>query len=344
MENCFIINNPAGISKIIITENGLETMRDYLKVKYPEDPVAIITDKNVAGFLGEKVKSKLSVDHFLVVEAGEKSKSFEVVKDLCSQLLEEGFPRNGVIIGMGGGVVTDLAGFVASIYMRGCTYMALPTSLLSMIDASVGGKTAINLIAKNVIGNFYPAKLILIDLDFLETLPEKEMKIGVAEVIKYATVLEPALEDILLKEHIDYVNILVKGIQTKASVVNSDSKDWGLRKVLNFGHTTGHAIEALGDGKYSHGEAISIGMMLANKVAMNLGKQTQETADRVKTMLDHYDLPTELPADMTDEKLLPLIAKDKKMDGKNIDYVLCTGIGRFEMIKLTPEEIIKLMK
>ncbi len=344
MNHCFIINNPSGSSKIHITENGLEKMQAYLKEKHPNSPVTIITDKNVAGFLEERVKKVIDVSHFLVVEASEKAKSFQVVEKLCRQLLDEGFPRNGVIIGMGGGVITDLAGFVASIYMRGCTYLALPTSLLSMIDASVGGKTGINLIAKNSIGNFYPAELIMIDLDFLKTLPERQMKIGVAEVIKYACVLEPSLEDVLLNDTVDYATILEKGIQTKASVVNSDSKDWGLRKVLNFGHTTGHAIEALGEGKYTHGEAISIGMTLANKVAQNLGKQDEATGKRVQTMLDHFELPTELPSDMTDEKMLSLIAKDKKMDGSKVDYVLCTGIGKFEMVKLKPEEIVKLMK
>lgn len=344
MKTCFIINNPAGSSKILIIENGLETMKTYLEEKYPNAPVAIITDENVAGFLGDKVKAALPVDHFLVVEATEKSKSFEVVKDLCTQLLEDGFPRNGVLIGMGGGMVTDLAGFVASIYMRGCTYLALPTSLLSMIDASVGGKTGINLIAKNVIGNFYPAELILIDLDFLKTLPEREMNIGVAEVIKYTCVLEPSLEAVLMADEIDFTKILEKGIKTKANVVNSDSRDWGLRKVLNFGHTTGHAIEALGEGRYTHGEAISIGMLLACKVSMNLGVLDQATTDRIRTMIEKYNLPTELPKDMTDEKMLNLIAKDKKSDGHKVDYVLCTGMGQFEMRMLAPEEIIKLMK
>lgn len=344
MKHCFIIRSPQGNSKICMEENGLKKLSDYITEHHKDAKVAVITDGNVAPLFHDQIKKNLPEAMLIVVEPGEQSKTMKVAEAICEDLLEDGFQRNGVVIGLGGGMITDLAGFVASIYMRGVCFIAMPTTLLSMIDASVGGKTGVNLGAKNVIGTFHPAEIILIDLDFLKSLPERQMKTGVAEVIKYAAVLDASLEKVLMQDKIDYIEILEKGLRTKASVCNSDLKEQGPRKVLNFGHTLGHAIEHLSKYKLSHGEAISIGMTLANKIAMKLGKLSKVQADRIDAMLKQYDLPTQLPKSIKVKDMIDMVYRDKKMDGQTVNFILSRGIGKHEIVKLTPEEMGKLLR
>lgn len=344
MKHCFIIRSPHGNSKICMEEDGFCKLSDYIYEHHKEAKVAVITDANVAPIFHDRIKACLPDAMIIVVPAGEKSKTMKVAEAICEDLLEAGFHRNSVIIGLGGGMITDLAGFVASIYMRGVTFVAMPTTLLAMIDASVGGKTSINLSAKNTIGTIYPADTILIDLDFLKTLPERQMKTGVAEVIKYAAVLDASLEKVLMRDKIDFIKILEKGLRTKATVCNKDLKEKGLRKVLNFGHTLGHAIEHLSKYKLTHGEAISIGMVLANKVAQNLGKQTKKQGDRIEVMLDKYDLPKKLPKYIKVKDMIDMVYRDKKMVGQKVNFIISKGIGKHEIIKLTPQELKKLLK
>ena len=344
LKHCFVIRSPHGNSRICMEDDGFLKLHHYLSEQYSGAKVVVITDANVAPIFHDRLKKKLPEAMIIVVEPGDQSKSMKVAEALCSDLLEAGFGRNSVVIGLGGGMITDLAGFVASIYMRGIAYIAVPTTLLGMIDASVGGKTGVNLTAKNVIGTFYPAEVILIDLDFLKTLPEHEMKTGVAEVIKYAAVLDASLEDVLMNDEVDFIQILEKGLRTKATVCNQDLREGGVRKVLNFGHTLGHAIEYLSKYKLSHGEAISIGMVLANKIAQKLGKQNKKTGERIETMLKKYDLPTEVPRGMKLEDMIDMVYRDKKMSGEHVSFILSTGMGKHEIIKLTPKEMMKLLK
>ncbi len=344
LRHCFIIRSPHGNSRICMEEDGFCKLREYIDEHHSEARVVVITDGNVAPIFHDRIKNCLPEAMIVVVEPGEKSKTMKVAETLCEDLLENGFARNSVIIGLGGGMITDLAGFVASIYMRGVAFIAVPTTLLGMIDASVGGKTGVNLGAKNIIGTFYPAEIILIDLDFLKTLPEHEMKTGVAEVIKYAAVLDASLEKVLMSDKTDFIEILEKGLRTKATVCNKDLKEGGVRKVLNFGHTLGHAIEYLSKYKLTHGEAISIGMVLANKVAQKLGKQSKKTGERIEVMLKKYDLPTELPKNIKLEDMIEMVHKDKKMEGEQVSFILSRGLGKHEIVKLTPKELMKLLK
>lgn len=344
MQHCFIIRSPHGDSRICMEEDGFCKLADYFYENHRDAKIAIITDGNVAPLFHDRIKKCLPNALIIVVEPGEKSKTMKVAEQLCEDLLEEGFTRNSVIVGLGGGMITDLAGFVASIYMRGVAYIAMPTTLLSMIDASVGGKTGVNLGAKNIIGTFYPAEIILIDLDFLKTLSKRQMKTGVAEVIKYAAVLDASLEKVLMKDEIDFIKILEKGLRTKATVCNQDLKEAGLRKVLNFGHTLGHAIEHLSHYRLSHGEAISIGMTLANKIAQKLGKLTKKQGERIAAMFKKYDLPTKLPKSIKVKDMIDMVYRDKKMDGQKVTFILSRGMGKHEMVQLSPDELKKLLK
>ncbi len=344
MKQCFIIRSPHGDSRICMEEDGFCKLEEYIREKHPKANVAVITDGNVAPIFHDRIKKCMPEAMIIQVKPGEESKTMQVAEAICEDLLDAGFARNSVIIGLGGGMITDLAGFIASIYMRGVTYIAMPTTLLAMIDASVGGKTGVNLGAKNIIGTFHPAEIILIELDFLKTLPERDMKTGVAEVIKYAAVADASLEKVLMKDDIDFIKILEKGLRCKATICNKDLKEGGVRKVLNFGHTTGHAIEYLSKYKLNHGEAISIGMALSNKAAMKLKKLSQKQADRIEAMLKRYDLPTELPKYIKLDDVIEMIYKDKKMVGDEVDFVISKGLGKFEIIRLKPEKLKKLLK
>lgn len=344
MKQCFIIRSPHGDSRICMEEDGFCKLEAYIREKHPEAKVAVITDGNVGPIFHDRVKKCMPEAMIIAVEPGEGSKTMQVAEAICEDLLEDGFNRNSVIVGLGGGMITDLAGFVASIYMRGVTYIAMPTTLLSMIDASVGGKTGVNLGAKNIIGTFYPAEIILIELDFLKTLSERDMKTGVAEVIKYAAVLDASLEKVLMAKNMDFIKILEKGLRCKATVCNKDLKEGGIRKVLNFGHTLGHAIEYLSKYKLNHGEAISIGMVLANRIARKMKKQTKAQGERIEAMLRRYDLPTELPKYIKVEDMIDMVYRDKKMNRDQVNFILSKGLGKHEIVKLTPNELKKLLK
>ncbi|MFH0838178.1 MAG: 3-dehydroquinate synthase [Patescibacteria group bacterium] len=344
LQHCFIIRSPHGNSRIYMEEDGFCKLRSYIDEHYKETRIAVITDGNVAPIFHDRIRTCLPEAMIVAVEPGERSKTMKVAEQLCQDLLEDGFTRNSVVIGLGGGMITDLAGFVASIYMRGVPFIAMPTTLLGMIDAAIGGKTGVNLGAKNIIGTFYPAEAVLIDQAFLKTLPEREMKTGMAEAIKYAAILDASLEGDLMAKKPDFRPILEKSIATKVRVCNEDMKEGGLRKVLNFGHTFGHAIEYMSRYKLSHGEAISIGMVLANKIAQKLGKQSKAHGDRITEMLKKHGLPTEMPKKMKLRNIIEMIYKDKKMEGQKVTFILSTKMGQHEMVKLAPDELRELLR
>lgn len=344
LPHCFIIRSPHGDSRIHMEKNSFHKLRSYIGEYHKNARIAVMTDGNLAELCHDKIKSFLPEADIFVVEPGEKTKTMKVAEALCEDLLEAGFTRGDVVIGLGGGMITDLAGFVASVYMRGMPFIAVPTSLLAMIDASVGGKTGVNLGAKNIVGTFYPAELVLVDVTFLKTLPERELKTGMAEVVKYAVTLDASLENILMAEKTDYQAILEKSIQAKTKVCNKDLKEKGPRKVLNFGHTLGHAVEYLSHYKLTHGEAISIGMVLANRVAQCLGKQNKTHGERVMAMLKKFALPTELPKGIKLSEVIEMVNRDKKMEDGKINFILSCGLGEYEMVKLAPEKLEELLR
>ena len=344
MKDILTIKSAQGNSEIHIVGNAFTALKQSIKSGYKDVRIAVITDTNVAELYHDQIHKALPEADILVVEAGEKSKTMQTAEVLCEDLLENGYGRDSVIIGFGGGMVTDLAGFVASIFMRGVDYIAVPTSLLAMVDASVSGKTGVNAGAKNIIGTFYPAKEVIVDSAFLKTLPERELKTGMAEVIKYSAVLDASLEKDLKAKKANYSMLITKSISAKVKVCNKDLKEGGLRKVLNFGHTLGHAIEYLSKYKLTHGEAISIGMILANKVAQKLGKQTETDGEKIAELLRAQALPTELPKNISLKDMVEMVYKDKKMEGQEVSFILSVGIGKNEIVKLKPAELKKLLK
>jgi 3-dehydroquinate synthase len=286
----------------------------------------------------------------LVIPAGESSKSMIVVEKLLERLVALGLDRSGFLVGVGGGVVCDLTGFIASIFMRGVRFGFVPTSLLAQIDASIGGKNGVNLgDYKNMIGTFTQPEFILVDLNFLETLPQQEFISGLAEVIKHACIqdvvyfefIEQRLEVILAKDPNALNALILHSVRIKTEIVEADERESGLRKLLNFGHTFGHAIEK----KYelTHGEAISLGMLLVNQIAVIEGRLKQNQAVRVEQLLTKMGLPTDLSfIDLS--ALENLVLKDKKRSGTHLDLILLHKIGGAQVVSKSVEEIQEMIK
>lgn len=318
--------------------------------------IMVITDCNVGPLYGDRLAGDLKRTGFDVclvqVPAGEGSKSIETAKTLYIKALEQNMDRTSVIMALGGGVIGDLAGFVAATYMRGVDFIQVPTSLLAQVDSSVGGKVAVNLNnVKNIVGAFYQPKMVLIDPDVLSTVPEREYREGMAEVIKYGIIndenffcwLEQRASEKLSSE--DIIHVIKRSCQIKAQIVSSDEKEKGLRAVLNFGHTVGHALEAiLGQGTLLHGEAVALGMIVETKIALNRGLIDGETCDRIETLIKAM-VPVTMPFGIDLDSLIHIMRYDKKNTADNITFILPQNIGSVEKYTdVTREEIVRAFK
>lgn len=337
------LKTPIGSSEILIKKGLLQELGSFVNENYPERQIAVITDQHVDLLYRKALEKQLPEALILTVPAGEESKCFAKLMELCAALIKAGFTRQDVIIGFGGGMITDLAGLTASLYMRGIPYIAMPTSLLAMVDAAIGGKTGIDFHAKNIVGTFYLADTILIDPDLLQTFDQPHLMPGMAEVIKYGCIMDTTLFEHLQKPDPDLLTLIEKSVCDKIEVVSADVKEGNRRKILNYGHTFGHAIEAEMHYEISHDHAISIGMMLANQVAQNLGKQSSEIGEKIKKTLEKFHLPTKLPHAITIESLVSWMKKDKKRQGIYIDFIIVPEIGKSEIVKLTPDKLIELV-
>ncbi len=326
----------------ILVENGLaSTAGEFLREKYPDAKFVIVTDENVLELYPAHFKGS-DEELILTVPAGEESKDMRTVEELARKMLDFGITRKDVVIGIGGGMITDLAGFLASVYMRGMRYVSMPTSLLAMVDAAIGGKTGVNLVAKNSVGTFHLAEYVLIDPSFLGTLPQREMQSGLGEVIKYAYSLDPSII-----EDLDPMNseaVIEKSVKAKANIVEGDFKEGDLRKLFNYGHTFGHAIEAKSHFNITHGEAVAIGMAISDHIARKMSKQSEETGKTILETLKKFNLPTELPEDQKIEELFELMLNDKKRSGETIDFIILKEFGDMEIIPLKPAELIEMAK
>ncbi len=298
---------------------------------------AIITDSKVKGLYADafaRFLRKNDIDcEVFSFQHGEKSKTLETVEKLAEEMLNKNFDRNDAIIALGGGVTGDIAGFLASIYMRAIPYIQIPTTVLAMVDSSVGGKTAVDLKqGKNLIGTFTQPKAVFVDISYLKTLSPKQIKNGLAEVIKYGVIkdkelfnfIEQNIEQILKLDEKALNKIIAQSLKIKAEIVEEDEKEKGQRMILNYGHTYGHAIEKLTNYKLLHGYAISIGMILANKMATEKGLLKSEDAERIKKLIKNAGLPvvTMKKPSMND------LNSDKKRDGDYINFILATEIGK----------------
>jgi 3-dehydroquinate synthase len=315
----------------------------------------IISDSNVAPRYGKAAQQSLKQAGFdsslLTVPAGETSKSLKTVQGCYDQLAAQRLERKSFIVALGGGVVGDLAGFVAATYLRGIAFVQVPTTLLAQVDSSVGGKVGVNLKAgKNLVGAFYQPRLVLCDLDALGTLPMREYRAGLAEVIKYGIIydaalfrrLERDLAKLLTRDADTLAAVVARCCEIKAEVVQQDETEGGLRAILNFGHTMGHALEAISHyGKYLHGEAISIGQVAAAELsARRLGLPRDQVA-RIADLLRRAGLPTEVKLSLSSQKkLLTAMQLDKKVSGGEIKFVLARSIGKVEFGHKVPASVL----
>lgn len=313
--------------------------------------IMIVTDGNVGPLYGERLVRNLRRAGFetslVQVPAGEGSKSIETAMELYISALERNINRHSAILALGGGVVGDLAGFVAATYMRGIDFLQIPTSFLAQVDSSVGGKVAINLNnIKNIIGAFYQPKLVLIDPSVLSTMPERGYREGVAEVIKYGIIyddslfcrLEQKASKKLTGEDILYA--IKRSCQIKAQIVSSDEREKGLRTILNFGHTVGHALEAVsGKGKLLHGEAVALGMIVETKIAFNRGIIDGITFNRIETLIKSM-VPAMIAERINIDLLIDVMKYDKKNTDNKITFILPRKIGNVEKYTDIKEEEI----
>jgi len=304
-----------------------------------ERKVAIVTNPTVAPLHLERVLTRLDAPEIEVIEVpdGEEYKTMETVLSILDRLFEKRFDRQSLLIALGGGVIGDMTGFAASLYQRGIGFVQMPTTLLSQVDASVGGKTGVNnRWGKNLIGAFYQPEAVYIDPAFLETLPEREYAAGIAEVIKMAVMFDREFFDFLEKSDLKDPEIakqmIARSVTLKAEVVNQDEKEAGIRAVLNYGHTFGHVIEnETGYSRYLHGEAVAIGMVMANELAVELGLLSRKEAERIRGLLERWGLPTDYRIEDS-EAFYRHFFLDKKSAGGRIKFILPGGeIGTHTM-------------
>ncbi|UOQ47580.1 3-dehydroquinate synthase [Gracilibacillus caseinilyticus] len=336
---------------VLVGKAIINHIDQYLPRKYSN--ILVITDSEVHSLYADKVVRHLSADtkvHVSVVPAGESSKSIEQYYQLLTDAIQYQLDRKSLIIALGGGMIGDLAGFVAATYMRGIDFIQVPTTILAH-DSSVGGKVAINHPeGKNLIGNFYPPQAVLYDIDTLHSLPDKEKRSGYAEVVKHGFISNEAyLSDILkvdltkelrpkvLSDHIQ------KGIAVKASIVEQDEKESNIRKFLNFGHTLGHAIESeLGYGRITHGEAVAIGMLFAIRVSENK-LASKLPYNELFCWLSNNHYPLTLPPLSVDD-LIKRMKKDKKSENAKVQMVLLKNIGHPITVNVEDTELTELLE
>jgi len=331
-----IINTPGFLSEILVGEKWENVIR-----LLPEKGAVIITDDTVNQLYGNNFPD---IPVF-ALKPGEGSKKLDVVEQLAGQLLEAGIDRSGFVLGIGGGVVCDVAGFLASIYMRGIRCGYVSTTLLSQVDASTGGKTGVNLSdTKNMIGTIRQPEFVICDTAMLATLPEDEYLSGLAELIKTAVIgdkelfelIESGFDEIMAR-NINLLSILVaRSVRYKGMVVSEDEKETGLRRILNFGHTFGHAIELQNGLK--HGFAVAAGMELATAFSFEKKYINKEENDRIVSLLKRFKLIAH--NDLTEDQVERLILHDKKKSGTDIHFVFTHGIGRAEIEKIPVAEVL----
>jgi 3-dehydroquinate synthase len=305
--------------------------------------------RRYGGVLQRSLRSAGYRVHRILVPDGDATKSPRQLSKLWDELVRFGADRSTPIVALGGGVVGDLAGFAAASYLRGVPFIQIPTTILAMVDASIGGKVAVNLPqGKNLVGAFYQPRLVWIDAATLRSLPVRQRAAGFAEVVKAAAIwdskfferLERDAEGLMELDPKPLISVLERACAIKAEVVSQDEREAGLRQILNFGHTIGHAIEKV--GRYRgllHGEAVAIGMLFAARKSEQLGLSPAGTAERIRSLVTRFGLPSELP-NHPRKAYLDALRVDKKMANSKIRYVVLRGIGRAETVPLTPREVL----
>lgn len=307
----------------------LQSSFEALETLCPVEQSIIITDSNIAALYGDLFKHFKAV---ITIPAGEKNKSSQLVSTIATQLISHKAHRKTCLVGVGGGVITDITGFIASIYMRGMPFGFVPTSLLAMVDAAIGGKNGVNIgLFKNLLGTIQQPSFLLYDISFLKTLPDKEWSNGFAEIIKYACLFDERMFSALSQNDIGYykekenalVSLIESCVNMKNKVVLADEKETGVRKLLNFGHTSGHAFETL--YQLPHGYAVGLGMIVACLVSEKKAGLHNSIKNRLATVLLKYQLPISLDFDTA--KVMEVLKMDKKGNSETIDYIMLQHIG-----------------
>lgn len=324
---------------ILIGEDIFSTLGKECEKIFDSKKVLVLTDENVGDLYLKKACETLSASGFSVekyiIESGEKSKNIDTVIKIVDYLSEKSFNRTNGIIVLGGGVVGDIAGFVASIYMRGIKYVNVPTSLLSQVDSSIGGKTGVDTkYGKNLIGTFCSPCLVFTDTKLLETLPENEYESGLGEVLKYA-ILDDEMFD-LIKNKSGIERIVEKCVEIKKDIVEKDEKDLGIRGILNLGHTLAHAIEKDSDYKISHGIAVATGIYHILMSSLKKGYIDRENYDKAMSLFSVLEIKPVLGIEK--ERLLSFVFNDKKSFDGGIELIVPRKIGKVERVKMTKEE------
>jgi 3-dehydroquinate synthase len=339
----------AEVYTVLIGSGLLETIGSTIGKILRGSGCAIITDTNVAPRFGNQVKQSLLTVGFqptlIAIPAGEKSKTLEQAGKICNRMIAAGLDRQSFVIGLGGGVVGDLSGFVAAIFERGIPHVQIPTTLLAMVDSSIGGKTGVNTIAgKNLIGAFHQPSLVIDDVDVLKTLPRREFNQGFAEMVKHTVIADAAMFAELKKNvaqasglrtatdasgTLALQSLIRRDIEIKSNIVAKDELDSsGERASLNFGHTVGHAIERAVDyAEFLHGEAVSLGIVAACAISVKKAGLPKDQQDAIVELLRAFDLPTRLPPNFPRERIFDALPFDKKFEGGKIRFVVTSAIG-----------------
>ena len=354
------VNLPTNSYKIAIAPDSLKQLGSQIKQLNLGKKVLVISNPEIFAYYGKTCLESLTTAGFEtythLIPAGESHKTLESIQQVYNVAHANHLERSSTFVALGGGVIGDMTGFSAATWLRGVNFVQVPTSLLAIVDASVGGKTGVNHPqGKNLIGAFYQPKLVAIDPTLLKTLPPKEFRAGMAEVIKYGVIWD---EDLFSKlEHhkeLDSLDnlgeqlletIIARSCQAKAEVVAQDEKESGLRAILNYGHTIGHAVESLTHyQQFVHGEAVAIGMIAAGKIALVMGLWTQEEAQRQNALIVKAGLPIDIPSELNIEDILETIKSDKKVRAGKVRFILPTGIGKAIISdRVTPEIITKAL-
>lgn len=338
---------------IVIGRGNLTGLGDGL-MGFGFSKIAVVSNPTVFNIYGRYVIDPLENSGFeclkILIPDGEEYKDYLWSYYIITELLKSRLDRKSCLIALGGGVVGDITGFVASIYMRGISFVQVPTTLLAQVDSSVGGKTGVNhSLGKNMIGTFFQPRIVWIDTDTLKTLPEREFLGGVSEVIKYGVIWDEDLfkflrdnrESIITLDHSALTYIIRRSCEIKAEVVSRDEREAGLRAILNFGHTIGHAIETLtGYRKYIHGEAVSMGMRAEARLSMTLGIAKKGVDEEIRSVLSSYKLPVNLPDDISDSEIIHSMRIDKKAISGKLRFILPERIGKVRIEEVTDSDRI----
>ena len=333
-----MISVRADVGRVLVGTNLLPQTGKRCQARGFFGQCAIVTDTNVAPLFADQIKESLASAYFeptlITIPAGEKSKTLEQAGAICDEMIAAGLDRKSLVIGLGGGVIGDISGFMAAIYHRGIPHVQIPTTLLAMVDSSIGGKTGVNTPhGKNLIGAFHQPSLVIDDIDALKTLPQREFNQAFAEIIKHAVIADAKMFSTLRPwkagEAPALQRLIKRNIQIKLEIVARDERDrTGERALLNFGHTVGHAIERAGGyRKFLHGEALSLGIVAACAISTKKVGLPADQRDAIVDRLEKFKLPTKLPKNFSRQKIVQAIKFDKKFEDGKVRFVVTPRIG-----------------